>query len=73
MDDLKVGKLYRLRFPGIAARVIEAPTGLERSSEYRYLVESLVLRSRWWVNSRGEPDNIYSPQLIVPFGEEARK
>jgi hypothetical protein len=35
MDDLKVGKLYRLRFPGIAARVMEAPTGLERSSEYR--------------------------------------
>ena len=52
---------------------MEAPTGLERSSEYRYLVESLVLRSRWWVNSRGEPDKFYSPQLIVPFGEEARK
>ena len=73
MDDLKVGKLYRLRFPGIAARVIEAPTGLERSSEYRYLVESLVLRSRWWVNSRGEPDKFYSPKLVLPFGEEARK
>ena len=68
MDDLKVGKLYRLRFPGIAARVMEAPTGLERSSEYRYLVESLVLRSRWWVNSRGEPDKFYSPQLVLPFG-----
>jgi hypothetical protein len=52
---------------------MEAPTGLERSSEYRYLVESLVLRSRWWVNSRGGPDKFYSPQLIVPFGEEARK
>jgi hypothetical protein len=68
MDDLKVGKLYRLQFPGIAARVIERA---ERSSEYCYLVESLVLRMRWWVNRRGEPDNIYSPKLIVPASKNA--
>ena len=70
-DDLKIGKLYRLGFPGIAARVIDPPAGVERSSEYCYLVESLVLRSRWWVNRRGEPDNIYSPRLIVPAAQEA--
>ena len=64
-DDLKVGKLYWLSFPGIAARVIEPPAGVQQSSEYCYLVESLVLRMRWWVNRRGEPDNIYSPNLIV--------
>lgn len=70
-DDLKIGKLYRLGFPGIAARVIDPPAGIERSSEYCYLVESLVLRSRWWVNRRGEPDNIHSPRLIVPAAQEA--
>jgi len=69
-DDLKIGKLYRLCFPGIAARVIEPPVSVERSSEYCYLVESLVLRSRWWVNRRGEPDNIYSPHLIAPASME---
>jgi hypothetical protein len=65
-DDLRIGKWYRLSFPGIAARVIEPPAGLERTSEYCYLIETLVLRSRWWVNRRGGPDNIYSPNLIVP-------
>jgi len=70
-DDLKVGKLYRLSFPGIAARVIEPPADVMRSSEYCYLVESLVLRMRWWVNRRGEPDNIYSPNLIVPAFKNA--
>ncbi|WP_157087964.1 hypothetical protein [Bradyrhizobium jicamae] len=70
-DGLKIGNLYRLGFPGIAARVIDPPAGIERSSEYCYLVESLVLRSRWWVNRRGEPDNIYSPHLIVPAAQEA--
>jgi hypothetical protein len=69
-DDLKIGKWYRLSFPGIAARVIEPPASLERTSEYCYLVESLVLRSRWWVNGRGEPDNIYSPHLIVGASDE---
>ena len=71
-DDLKIGKLYRLGFPGIAARVIHPPTGVERTSEYCYLVESLVLRSRWWVNRRGEPDNIYSPHLISASNESAQ-
>src|SRR5262249_21412399 len=69
-DDLTVGKIYRLQFPGIAARVIEPPAGVKRSSEYPYLVESLVLRMRWWVNGRGEPDNIHSPNLIVPASKE---
>jgi hypothetical protein len=71
-DDLKVGKLYRLRFPGIAARVIEPPAGAKPpSSEYCYLVESLFLRMRWWVNRRGEPDNIYSPNLVAPASKNA--
>jgi hypothetical protein len=65
-DEPKIGKWYRLSFPGIAARVLEPPAGLEPTSEYCYLVETLVLRCRWWVNGRGEPDNIYSPILIVP-------
>ena len=63
---LKPGKIYRLMFPGIAARVIDAPANLRRSERYPYLVESLFLRSRWWVNSLGEPDNIHSPPMIIP-------
>jgi hypothetical protein len=64
MTGLTVGRIYRLRFPGIAARVIQPPARNEKS-RYPYLVESVFLRSRWWVNERGEPDNIYSPHLIV--------
>ena len=62
---LRIGEVYRLRFPGIAARVIQPPAKGEKSG-YPYLVESLVLRSRWWVNEFGEPDNIHSPHMIVP-------
>lgn len=68
---LRVGKVYRLRFPGIAARVIEPPANA-RTSAYPYLVESLVLRSRWWVNAQGEPDNIHSPHMIVPRSDEEK-
>jgi hypothetical protein len=64
-EPLIVGKLYRLQFPGIAARVIESPPGVT-SSKYPYLVESLFLRSRWWVNELGEPDNFSSPKMITP-------
>ena len=63
---LKTGKIYRLTFPGIAARVIEPPAGLQRPENYPYLVQSLFLGMRWWVNSNGEPDNIHSPPMIVP-------
>jgi hypothetical protein len=66
VPELKAGKIYRLTFPGIAARVIEPPANLRHSESYPYLVESLFLRSRWWVNSLGEPDNIHSPPMIVP-------
>ena len=69
MEGLKVGNIYRLRFPGIAARVIEPPASTKKS-RYPYLVESIILRSRWWVNERGEPDNIHSPQLVVPRSHE---
>ena len=55
-----------LTFPGIAARVIEPRADLRRSENYPYLVESLFLRSRWWVNALGEPDNIHSPLMIIP-------
>jgi hypothetical protein len=65
VELLKVGKIYRLRFPGIAARVIEPPPGLAQPN-FPFLVESLVLRSRWWVNEFGEPDNIHSPLMQTP-------
>ena len=68
-SSLTVGKVYRLTFPGIAARVIEPPANAP-GQNYSYLVESLVLRSRWWVNEFGEPDNIYSPRLIVANSDE---
>jgi hypothetical protein len=61
---LQVGKIYRLKFPGFAARAIEPPAG-GKAGNYPFLVESLFLRERWYVNERGEPDNISSPALIV--------
>ena len=67
--SLIVGKIYRLKYPGIAARVIEAPSG-GGSPDYPYLVESLFLRSRWYVNALGEPDNINSPLMLVPVGSQ---
>ena len=69
VSRLKTGKVYRLGFPGIAARVIAPPANVQ-VGKYPYLVESLILRSRWWVNARGEPDNIYSPHLIVATSDE---
>lgn len=68
-SSLKMGKVYRLTFPGIAARVIEPPANVQ-TGNYPYLIESIILRSRWWVNERGEPDNIYSPHLIVATSDE---
>jgi hypothetical protein len=61
-EALIVGKIYRLRFPGIAARVIEPPPGAG-SPDYPYLVESLILRGRWYVNELG----INSPLMVTPF------
>jgi hypothetical protein len=61
---LRIGKVYRLRFPGIAARVIEPPPGRAPKS-HPFLVESLILRSRWYVNARGEPAHADAPQLVL--------
>jgi hypothetical protein len=41
-------------------------------NNFPYLVESLFLKSRWWVNELGEPDNIYSPLMETPVGRAAR-
>jgi hypothetical protein len=67
---LGVGKIYRLKFPGIAARVIKPPAGYAPPN-FPYLVESLFLRSRWYVNGRGEPAYADAPQLIVATANEA--
>lgn len=67
---LGVGKIYRLKFPGIAARVIKPPVG-HAPPNFPFLVESLFLRSRWYVNGRGEPAYADAPRLIVAPGEEA--
>ena len=68
---LSVGKIYRLEFPGIAARVIKPPAGYTPSN-FPYLVESLFLRSRWYVNGRGEPAYPDAPRLVVPPTPGAR-
>ncbi|WP_213775443.1 hypothetical protein [Bradyrhizobium sp. dw_78] len=67
---LRVGKIYRLKFPGIAARVIKPPTG-QAFPSFPFLVESLFLRSRWYVNARGEPAYADAPRLIVDPSPDA--
>jgi hypothetical protein len=62
---LQIGKIYRLKFPGIAARVIKPPAGMAPRG-FPYLVESLILRSRWYVNDKGEPAYPDAPRLILP-------
>jgi hypothetical protein len=57
---LEVGRYYWLKSPGLAARVINK-NGSER---YPYLIETLILRSRWHVNDLGEPNAIDTPMLI---------
>jgi hypothetical protein len=65
---LQIGKVYRLKFPGIAARVIKPPPG-RAPAGFPYLVESLILRSRWYVNAKGEPAYPDAPHLIVPTAD----
>lgn len=69
---LIVDKIYRLRFPGIAARVLPTPprTVVTMSDGTPgYLVESIFLKSRWWVNEKGEPNNYRSPYMVTPLSE----
>lgn len=61
---LQIGKIYWLEFPGIAARVIKAPAGLAPSG-HPNLIESLFLRSRWYVSDSGEPAYSDAPSLIL--------
>jgi hypothetical protein len=61
---LRIGRLYRLRFPGVAARVIEPPA--ESAPEhFPYLIESVFLKSRWYANRRGEPQYPDAPQIVL--------
>ena len=64
--SLEVGKIYRLRFPGIAARVLPDPpdTLCWIEGERAYLIETLFLKHRWWVTAEGKPNNYRSPWLI---------
>jgi hypothetical protein len=64
MEMLHIGKIYRLKFPGIAARVIKSPPG-QAPSSFPYLVESVFLKSRWYVNANGEPAYPDAPQVIL--------
>lgn len=67
---LVVGKTYRLRFPGIAAKVLPNPPGMVvtmHDGTPGYLVESLFMKDRWWVNEHGEPNNYRSPLMITPY------
>jgi hypothetical protein len=67
---MKVGKIYRLKFPGIAARAIEPLHGLAPKN-YPFLMESIFLRSRWYVNARGEPLYPDAPRLVLRTTDRA--
>lgn len=57
MESLPIGRWFRLRFPGTFARVIK----YDPRSSHPYLVESMILRSRWWMDINGRPNNHTSP------------
>lgn len=61
---MAVGEIYRLRFPGIAAQVVEPPEGCAHEL-YPYLVEGVFLPSRWYVNEHGEPAALDPPPVLV--------
>lgn len=61
---MAVGDIYRLRFPGIAARVVEPPEGCAHEL-YPYLMEGVFFRSRWYVNEHGESPVLDPPIVLV--------
>jgi hypothetical protein len=65
---LIVGRIYRLRFPGIAARVLPNPPGtsVTMDGEPCYLIETIFMKDRWWVRGDGKPNNHRSPWLVAP-------
>jgi hypothetical protein len=63
MLEIKPNQIYRLRFPGIAARVVERPPGYE-SAEIPILMESLFLKRQWYVDDNGKPFTRSSPEII---------
>lgn len=59
---MTVGKLYPLG-NGSWARVIRFAPG--ESPDFPYLVRTIFLRAKWWVDSTGEPNNSKSPKMII--------
>lgn len=62
--DVTYWKDLQAQIPGIAARVIKSPPG-QAPSSFPYLVESLFLKSRWYVNANGEPAYPDAPQVML--------
>lgn len=62
---LKVGDIHLLEFPGFAARIIEPPYGGALAPPgYPFLIETLLLRARWYVNELGKPYSVHgAPKL----------
>jgi hypothetical protein len=62
---LKVGDIYRLEHSGFAARIIEPPQGGALAPPgHPFLIETLLIRARWYVNEHGEPDSAHgTPKL----------
>lgn len=59
--DLAVGKWFRLCFPSTYAKVVAYRP--KASLDYPYLVESWIIKARWWCDEQGRPNNHRSPRL----------
>ena len=59
---IRIGKIYPLGNGSWAKVIRHAP---EESPNYPYLVRTIFLRAKWWVDSTGEPNNHVSPKMIV--------
>lgn len=59
---IEVGKIYPLGNGSWARVILYAP---KDSPTYPYLVRTIFLGRKWWVDSAGEPNNHASPKMIV--------
>lgn len=62
--SFEVGRVYRVAFPGVAARIIEPPKELMPPG-FPFLAQSLVTAARWHVAEDGSGRHLGAPRLLA--------